>query len=313
MIVIGVDVSKETLVGAALNRSSKAVGSFTIGNNYQDISAWLSQMGLKYRHLLVASEATAEYHRTLALLCLEYKIPFRLLNPIVTKQFTRATIRRKKTDPADALTIAKLALSGQGALVTAKSFDIAKSYSRTATKLVATSQKLHLMQLRFKALAPEDNESLNELDKCINQLKESVITFRKQATKRVEKKQLVLLQSIPGIGETIATTLVAETGDISNFKSGKALVAYAGIDPRVKQSGRGLHHNTHITKRGSPYLRQALFQAAFVARVHDEELKEYYQKKIAEGKKYKEATIATSRKLLYRIYAVLKRQTPYTR
>lgn len=313
MIVVGVDVSKETLVGTALNRSSRSIGSFTIGNNRGDISSWLAQMCLKYRHFLVASEATAEYHRTLALECLARGVSFRLLNPIVTKQFTRSTVRRKKTDPADALTIAKLAQAGEGAVVTEKSFDIAKSYSRTASKLVATSQKLHLMQLRFSTLAPEDLKSRESFDRCIKALKGSVLDFRAQALSRVDRTQLKLLLSIPGIGETIATTLVAEIGDISKFKSGKALVAYAGIDPRVKQSGRGLKHNTHITKRGSPYLRQALFQAAFVARVHDQELKEYYQKKIAEGKKYKEATIATSRKLLYRVYAVLKRQTPYTR
>ncbi len=313
MIVVGVDVSKETLIGVVLNRSSRSVGSFTIGNNREEINSWVTKMCLKYRQLLVASEATAEYHRTLALLCLEYKIPFRLLNPIVTKQFTRSTVRKKKTDPADALTIAKLAQAGEGAVVTEKSFDITKSYSRIASKLVQIEQKLHLMQLRFSSLTPEDKEAHESFEKCISQLKQSVLDFRAQALSRVDRTQLKLLLSIPGIGETIATTLVAEIGDISNFKSGKALVAYAGIDPRVKQSGRGLHHNTHLTKRGSPYLRQALFQAAFVARVHDEQLKEYYQKKIAEGKRYKEATIATSRKLLYRVYAVLKRQTPYTR
>jgi transposase len=70
-------------------------------------------------------------------------------------------------------------------------------------------------------------------------------------------------------------------------------------------------HNTKLTKRGSPYLRQALYQAAFVGRVHDKELKAYYEKKRAEGKKYKEAVVATSRKMLYRVNAVLKRQTPY--
>ncbi len=313
MIVVGIDVSKETLVGIAINRASKSVGSFTLGNNRAEIGSWLTKMCVKYKHLLVASEATAEYHRTLALECLASGVSFRLLNPIVTKQFTRSTVRKRKTDPADALTIAKLALAGEGAVVTAKSFDITKSYSRTASKLVQIEQKLHLMQLRFSSLAPEDKDSRESFEKCIDQLKQSVVDFRAQALSRVDKTQLKLLLSIPGIGKTIATTLVAEIGDISNFKSGKALVAYAGIDPRVKQSGRGLHHNTRLTKRGSPYLRQALFQAAFVARVHDDELKEYYQKKIAEGKRYKEATIATSRKLLYRVYAVLKRQTPYTR
>ena len=313
MITIGVDVSKETLVGVALNRSSRLMGSFTIANSSPGINTWLLDILQKYTHITMASEATAEYHRTLALSCLEYKIPFRLLNPIVTKQFTRATIRKRKTDISDAMVIAKLALTGEGNMVTEKSFDIAKSYSRTAAKLVAVESKLHLMQKRLLVLSPDDQDSFDELEKCISQLKSSTQAFRKQATRRVDTQKAKLLESIPGIGETIATVLVAEIGEIENFKGSKALVAFAGIDPRVKQSGKGLKHNTRLTKRGSPYLRQALFQAAAVARQHDPQLKEYYEKKRSEGKRYKEATVATSRKLLYRVYAVLKRQTAYTR
>lgn len=313
MITIGVDVAKETLVGTILSRSSRILGSFTLSNNPLEINKWLQLTKQKYTHITVASEATAEFHRTLALLCLEYKIPFRLLNPIVTKQFTRATIRKRKTDVSDALVIARLAQTGEGSMVSEKSFDIAKSYCRTAAKLVHVESKLHLMQMRLVNISPDDKESFKTFEECINQIKKSVLVFRKQAAKRVGGEKLKLLESIPGIGQTIAAVLVAEIGDIENFKSAKALVAYAGIDPKVKQSGKGLKHNTRLTKRGSPYLRQALFQAAAVARQHDPELKAYYEKKRSEGKRYKEATVATSRKLLYRVYAVLKRQTPYTK
>jgi transposase len=313
MITIGVDVAKETLVGVILSKSSKILGSFTLANNPLEINKWLQLIREKYTHITVASEATAEYHRTLALACVGYKIPFRLLNPIVTKQFTRATIRKRKTDVSDALTIARLAQTGEGTMVSKKSFDIAKSYSRTAAKLVHVESKLHLMQMRLVNISPDDKASFGSLENCINQLKESVLVFRKQASERIDTNKAKLLESIPGVGKTIATILVAEIGDIENFKSAKALVAYAGIDPKVKQSGKGLKHNTRLTKRGSPYFRQALFQAATVSRQHDPELKAYYEKKRSEGKRYKEATVATSRKLLYRVYAVLKRQTPYTK
>ena len=312
MITIGIDVAKETLVGVILSRSSKILDSFTVENSPQEINNWLQLTREKYTHITVASEATAEYHRTLAMSCLEYKIPFRLLNPIVTKQFTKATVRKRKTDISDALTIAKLAQAGEGTMISEKSFDVAKSYSRTAAKLVQVESKLRLIQKRIFALSPDDQKSFNELGRCIFQLESSTQAFRKQATRRIDEQKVKLLESIPGVGEIIATVLVAEIGDIENFKRAKALVAFAGIDPKVKQSGSGLKYNTHLTKRGSPYLRQALFQAAAVSRQHDPELRAYYEKKRSEGKRYKEATIATSRKLLYRVYAVLKRQTPYT-
>jgi transposase len=313
MITIGIDVAKDTLVGVALNKSFKVIDSFTLINNQDQIKQFLVNQMSKNKDFMVASEATAEYHRTLALTCLEYKIPFKLLNPIVTKQFTKATIRKRKTDISDALTIAKIALTGEGRIVTEKSFDITKSYLRTASKLVQTQTQLHLMQQRIKNISPEDLDTYNSFDLCISQLKSAVDELRKQAGNKTDKSQVKLLESIPGIGKVIATTLLAEIGDINQFKSGKSLVAFAGLDPKVKQSGQGLKHNTHLTKRGSPYIRQALFQASRVASIHDPEMRTYYQKKRAEGKRYKEAVVATSRKMIYRVTAVLKRQTPYLR
>jgi len=72
-----------------------------------------------------------------------------------------------------------------------------------------------------------------------------------------------------------------------------------------------LYRDTKLTKRGSPYLRRTIFFAAHVASMHDKELRAYYEKKLSEGKKFKEATVATARKVLYRVFAVWERQMPY--
>src|SRR5580693_3525836 len=109
-MVVGIDVSKKTLVGVVLNRATHEVCSFTIENTKDEIHQLLSSLMIKYKRLLVVSEATAEYHRVLALECIDQGITFKLLNPILTKQFTRATIRKKKTDASDAVTIARLGL-----------------------------------------------------------------------------------------------------------------------------------------------------------------------------------------------------------
>ncbi len=90
--------------------------------------------------------------------------------------------------------------------------------------------------------------------------------------------------SIPDIGTTIATTLIAELGDITRFPSGNCLVAFTGLDPKVKQSGGSLHHNTHLTKRGSPNLRRSVYLAASIAQRSDKELKAYFEKKRNVGK-----------------------------
>lgn len=311
MAVIGFDVAKDNLVAARISGSGRLKESFEIGNKREEINTCLDQLMIKHASLLVASEATGDYHVSLARACLERKISFRLINPITTKQFTRATIRRKKTDLTDAQIIAKLALQGEGTKVSLNSFCRAKTLHRTAIKLVKVNQTLKLMSKRFAAVLPEDKELAAKLKLCIGMVAENCDAFREEACKGTDPKLTKLLLSIPGVGKSIVVTLINEIDDIKRFNSPKALVAYAGLDPRVKQSGTSLKHNTHITKRGSPYLRRDIFLAATIAVRWDAELKAYHKKKLNEGKRYTEALIAVSRKLLNRVYAVWKRGTPY--
>jgi transposase len=119
------------------------------------------------------------------------------------------------------------------------------------------------------------------------------------------------ITSIPGIGLATGAAILAEIGDIQRFDSVEKLVAYAGIDATVYQSGQFAATHTHMSKRGSPYLRQALWQAATVAIQSDPELKAFYARKRGEGKAHGTALGAICRKLLARIFVVLKEQRPY--
>ena len=119
------------------------------------------------------------------------------------------------------------------------------------------------------------------------------------------------ITTIPGIGPVSGAAILAEIGDVSRFPTVEKLVAYAGIDATVYQSGEFEGTHRHMSKRGSPYLRLALWQAAFMAIQHDPELRAYYNRKRAEGKAHGTALGAICRKLLARIYVVLKEQRPY--
>lgn len=119
------------------------------------------------------------------------------------------------------------------------------------------------------------------------------------------------LRTIPGIGQVIAPILLAEIGDINNFSTPSKLTAFAGIDPTQNQSGNKLSTNEKTSKRGSPFLRHAIYQAAFVAVQYDSTFKEYYQKKISEGKHHYVALAGCERKLLHIIYYVLKEDRDY--
>jgi len=119
------------------------------------------------------------------------------------------------------------------------------------------------------------------------------------------------LTSIPGVGPTTGAALLAEIGDVHRFDAPEKLVAYAGIDATVYQTGQFEARQMHMSKRGSPYLRHALWQAASMAIQYDDELRVYYDRKRKEGKSHGTALGAVCRKLLTRVYIVLKENRPY--
>lgn len=119
------------------------------------------------------------------------------------------------------------------------------------------------------------------------------------------------LTSIPGVGPTTGAALLAEIGEVQRFDAPEKLVAYAGIDATVYQTGQFEARQMHMSKRGSPYLRHALWQAASMAIQHDDELRAYYDRKRKEGKSHGTALGAICRKLITRVYIVLKENRPY--
>lgn len=119
------------------------------------------------------------------------------------------------------------------------------------------------------------------------------------------------LTSIPGIGAVLAAAILGEVGDIRRFKNGAALVAFAGIDPRVFQTGQFVARSTRMSKRGSRYLRRAVWQAAQVAARDDPALRPAYEEKRRAGKHHSAAVGAVANKLVHIIYAVLRDNKPY--
>ena len=146
-------------------------------------------------------------------------------------------------------------------------------------------------------------DRMNFLDKQIEALECQILEYY--------EKFDCYLHTIPGIGIIGAATILAEIGDISRFKNSSALVAFAGIDPTVRQSGEFNSTHNHMSKRGSPYLRHAIFLAATTCSFHNSPLNAYYKKKRDQGKHHLTATGAVARKLTSVIYAVLRDSKPY--
>lgn len=144
------------------------------------------------------------------------------------------------------------------------------------------------------------------------------IKFIEAQVSDVEKEINIILErinspitTIPGIAAITAAIILGEIGDIKRFSNASKLAAYAGIDASVSQSGEYQSTNNKMSKRGSPYLRKALFQAALVAAFNDPVFSAFYQKKRAEGKHHLTAIGAVARKMCNIVFTVLKNNTTY--
>jgi transposase len=119
------------------------------------------------------------------------------------------------------------------------------------------------------------------------------------------------LTTIPGISVVLAATILGEIGDVHRFPSLKSLVALAGLDPTVYQSGHFQATRCSLSKRGSPYLRRAVWLTATSARLHNPDLAAFYKRKRKQGKHHSTVMGALCHRLLARIYVLLMEQRPF--
>lgn len=138
---------------------------------------------------------------------------------------------------------------------------------------------------------------LQELKRQIKYLEEEIIII-------VDKLNSPLL-TIPGVGKMTGAVILSEIGDISKFNSAIKLIAFSGLDPKLKESG-SYQGKTPISKRGSKYLRNAIWYSALTACRVEPSFKEKYQERRKKGKSHKYAITAAANKLTKVIYHVLK-------
>jgi len=158
--------------------------------------------------------------------------------------------------------------------------------------------------------------SLKILLAQVNHIEKQITRLDKEIAQRVKPRKETLT-SIPGIGLTQEAVILAEIGNFERFRNDKdgaeKLVAIAGIDPKIKQSGKYIG-KAKMSKRGSSYLRKTIRQVAFVAAVgngKDPMFAKLYEKKISEGKPFEIALSHVENKMLHVIYSLLKSKKKY--
>ena len=219
--------------------------------------------------------------------------------------------------------------------------DILKASDETiSNKIKELCKSRSIRWANEKALQLKDAAARNPFEKTLYQshilslgMYINIILQYKEHLSRLESEidalakeieEYNIIKSIPGIGEKIAATIISEIGEIDRFNHPKKLVAFAGVDPSVFESGKFIATKNRITKRGSSRLRHALYMAVRCA-IRDcrkkkttddilprnKRMREFYDKKREEGKPFKVAVIACVNKLLHWIFALLKHGTTF--
>lgn len=114
-----------------------------------------------------------------------------------------------------------------------------------------------------------------------------------------------VIKTIPGIGNLNGGMIIGEIGDIHRFESSCKLLAYAGLDPSVYQSGKFNASHTRMSKRGSKLLRYALINAAWQLTLNNKTFKDYYDLKISQGRCHYNALGHVAHKLVRVIHKIM--------
>lgn len=260
----------------------------------------------------IGVESTSHYHMLLCMRAKEMNYTPILINPLITNKYSQTNIRKPKTDKIDARIIRYCTMQGEG-------YEW-KETAQTLTLKHLVREREYLAKLewimRARGMSIEDKSTAireqlptttTDILDCIEQkMKEVEKHLRQQRTKEQR-----LLQTIPGVGPLTSAACISEIQDVTKFKQPKHLIAFIGIDPKVHQSGSSIDKYRKISKRGNTILRTRLYNACSVAVLHDNQFKDYFQKKKDQGKPYRVALVATMNKMTRVIHSVWTNNTPY--
>ncbi len=312
---LGCDVSKAKLDVALINANGQELWGTTIPNEAVAIATFLLTLSGAYPDatIVLVVESTGTYHLPFVETSHAIGMPCLVYNPLITKSGIKGSVRGQKTDRTDAVIIARMGLRGEGRLYSPEPYVATKHYARSCQKLSILSSsfsqyKSHITELLDGELTDDAQELLDGIQQAIKEARKQLY---KDLAASAQGPLFTRLQTIPGIGPYVAASLIGEVQTMERFKTAHALTAYAGFDPRIRQSGRTLNSTGRLTKRGSTYLRRSAFIAANVARQHDPRFKALYDKKRGEGKPYTVATCVVARKLLSVVRAVWLSERDY--
>ena len=311
MMYIGIDVSKDSFVAAYPAKSGYTTKTFN--NDTKGVRQFIKSLP-EESHCVM--ESTGNYSMLLLYLLQQAGIPVSMENPQKIKHFSRAMMSVTKTDEIDAKLIAMYGEKMNPAPYKIPSESILLLKQK---RTVLRQLKKHLaatlnLQQSLAVLPKQDPTSKTSVEQTIKFLRKQISKMEEEITNlsnKEFKRQMDLLTSIKGIGNTLASALIVATGGFTYFTSAKQISRFLGLCPTYQQSGTSVNIKGHINRNGDTHLRSQLYIAALSSLRCNTACKEMYDRLRSNGKPGKVALVAVTNKLIRQAFAVVNNNQPY--
>lgn len=319
---IGIDVSKLKLDIALKDSSGNLISSFVIENTFQALSQFLKKLNSTspLKESLFCLEPTGHYSNTAVSVLIGNQCAAWLASPVDIQRSIGMT--RGKNDKVDAVRIAEYAYrySDRARLITLRDIEMFQIRELlTQREAFVSDRAKYLSQTKdFKGRISEKAFERIELANRVvaEALIDAITLVEEQIQQLISssehlQKQYDLLISIPGIGKVLAQTLIAATSAFERFSTPRAFACHAGIAPFQYTSGTSIRGKSRVSHRANKRLKSLLHMAALCSIRIKGPLREYYLRKVAEGKGKMAVLNAIRNKIVHCVFAVIHRKSPY--
>jgi transposase len=322
-LYFGIDISKDTLDYAACKLSDKQIVEVDqIKNDPKGIKAFIKKLKRieNKQKVWVCFENTGHYGLLLTHLLQEAAIDYSMISAMEIIKSSGLT--RGKSDPIDAQRIATYAavfshklektilpsneiLRIKTLLAMRENFVKARTQFKNAQKALEISDQTISLKKEIKLY----QKSIKECDQKIRLIEDQIKALVK-SQKQIDKNYKKITQVI-GIGPITAAFIICYTNNFNTFDNPRKFNCFCGLAPFQHTSGKSINGKTKTSKYRNKILKKLLFNAASTALQHDMQLRTYYNRKMREGKHFMSVKNAVACKIVYRVFAVVKREEPF--
>lgn len=321
--ILGIDVSKESIDACLVRNSDGQLFESKFHNNlsgFRHLKRWCKETGCEFdQNTLCCMEHTGLYTRLLVHYLVSREVGVWLESSLQIKK--SMGLLRGKSDKIDAQRIARYARLHEQKAETMKigvlTLEKLKDLQANRRRLMKSLQGLRTSMEELKQFDPAtgkeveriNREAIRGLEKSLEKVDEQILTHISQDQELKSKYDLML--TVKGVGKVLAAMLLVYTHGFSRLTDSRKLACYSGVAPFVYESGTSIRGKTGVSKFANNELKKVLHMAAISSVQHNPDLREYFRRKVQEGKNKMSVINAVRNKLLHRIVTVVKRGTPY--